>query len=109
MRSPVELQKELVCIDVKLKSLIRDVLAGEQLEAVALKNREASEAIQEMNCLIRDVECLANAATKTNREEMMSLVETYRKVQLDNQVGFTQRIDIVRLCCLCVCVFVSAN
>jgi len=85
MRSPVELQKELVCIDVKLKSLISEVLSCEDLEGVALKNREASEAMHKMNRMIRAVECLADGATRTNREEMMSLVDTYRKVQLDNQ------------------------
>ncbi|XP_003748076.1 vesicle transport protein SEC20 [Galendromus occidentalis] len=85
MRSPVELQKELVCIDVELKSLIREILSCGDLDGVSRKNREASDAMHKMNRMIREIGNLAEAAPRVNREEMMSLVDTYRKVQLDNQ------------------------
>lgn len=86
MRSPLELHEDLVKTDLELKRMIQEVRSCEDLEGLALKNREVSEAMHKMNRMIRDVECFADGATRTHREEMMDLVDTFRKVSLDNQV-----------------------
>lgn len=86
MASPVGLQKKLVSVDVRVKKLTLDVKRCDKANVLALRTREASESLLEMASMIREVETLARAAGRNERDDMNNLVETYWTMMRENQV-----------------------
>ncbi|XP_022659444.1 vesicle transport protein SEC20-like [Varroa jacobsoni] len=92
MASPVGLQKKLVSVDVRVKKLTLDVKRCDKANVLALRTREASESLLEMASMIREVETLARAAGRNERDDMNNLVETYWTMMRENQTALRKAI-----------------